>query len=61
METLVSDLQPENAEYPIEVTLSGIVILVRLRHSENAERPIFVVPPGIMATPSLISNCAIGL
>ena len=32
----LSPLQPENAEYPMLVTLSGIVTLVRLVQPENA-------------------------
>jgi hypothetical protein len=39
--------QPENAEPPIEVTLSGIVTLFNRSHSENAESPIEVTLFGI--------------
>ena len=37
--TLVSPLQPENASYPILVTLSGIVTLVSPLQLENAPYP----------------------
>ena len=35
-------LQLENADFPIFVTPSGIVILVKLLQLENAESPILV-------------------
>ena len=42
MYTLLSDVQPENAEEPIEITLLGIVMLSREVQSENAEEYIEV-------------------
>ena len=39
---LVREVQPENAELPILVTLLGMAILVRLVQPENAELPILV-------------------
>ena len=45
--TFVSPLQPENAEPPILLTLSGIVMLVKLVQPRNTEPPILVTPSGI--------------
>ena len=45
---LVRLLQPENAEYLIDVTLSGMVMLVRLLQPENAESPIDVTLSGMI-------------
>ena len=42
MVTLVRPLQPENAEYPMLVTLSPMVTLVRPLQPENAEPPMLV-------------------
>ena len=39
---------PANASYPILVTLSGIVTLVRLVHPKNALYPILVTLSGIV-------------
>ena len=44
---LVSEEHSENAEFPIEVTLSGIVMLARFEQPENA-RTIEVTPSGIV-------------
>ena len=40
---LVSELQPENAESPMLVTLSGIVTLVSELQPSNAESPMLVI------------------
>ena len=40
--------QPENAAYPIEVTLFPIVMLVRPLQSSNAKSPIEVTLSGIV-------------
>ena len=56
---LVSEVQSEKASFPISSTLSGITTLCNSLHPENALCLIVIVPSGIMATPSLISNCAI--
>ena len=45
---LVNDEHPENANLPIEVTLSGIVISVNDEHSSNALLPIDVTLFGIL-------------
>ena len=45
--TLARLLQPENAELPMLVTLSGIVILSKLLQPENAELPMLVTLSGI--------------
>ena len=44
---LVNDLQPSNADSPIEVTLSGIVTLANDSQPSNARSPIEVTPSGI--------------
>ena len=41
-------MQPEKAEFPMPVTLSGIVMLVRLVQPEKAEFPIPVTLSGIV-------------
>ena len=46
--TLVSLLQPENAEYPMLVTEDGIVMLVSLLQKENALSPMYVTLDGIV-------------
>ena len=38
---------PENADSPMLVTLLGMVMLVKLVHSENAAFPILLTPSGI--------------
>ena len=40
--------QPENAEYPILVTLSGILMLVKPVQLQNASSPILVTPFGML-------------
>ena len=45
--TLVRSLQPINAEFPILVTLFGIVTLVREVQLEKAARPILTTLSGI--------------
>ena len=40
--------QPSKAQFPIEVTPSGIVMEVRLEHQEKAEVPIEVTLPEIV-------------
>ena len=45
---LVKLVQPENAPFPILVTLSGIVMLVKLVQPENAKLPILVTLFGIV-------------
>ena len=45
--TPVSPVQSEKAARPMLVTLSGMVILVRLLHEEKAESPILVTLSGI--------------
>ena len=47
-------LQPKNADSPILVTLSGIVMLFRLLQLENAESPILVTLSGIAISVSLL-------
>ena len=42
------DEQPENAELPMLVTLSGIVTLVKPLQPEKAELPILVTLSGIV-------------
>ena len=42
MVILVRPVQPENAELPMFVTLSGIVMFVRPEQPVNAELPIVV-------------------
>jgi hypothetical protein len=49
----VTPLQPENAEFPMEVTLEGIVTLVRLLQLANAEFPMEVTLEGIVTLASL--------
>ena len=49
--TLVTPLQPENAEEPMFVTLSGSVTLVRPLQPSNAEEPMLVTPCGIDTFP----------
>ena len=44
----ISGATPLNAEYPIEVTLEGIVTEVKPVQPENAEAPIEVTPSGIV-------------
>ena len=51
---LSSEEQPENAEEPIEVTLSGIVTLVRLEQPKNAEEPMLVTLSGIVMLVRLV-------
>ena len=43
---LVRPLQSQNAEFPISVTLPGILMRVKPVHPENALLPIFVTPSG---------------
>ena len=45
---LVKLLHPSNAEYPILVTPSGILMLVKLLHPEKACSPIRVTVSGII-------------
>ena len=52
--TDVNLLQPLNAKFPIEVTLSGIVTLVRLSHPQNASSPIEVTLSGIVTLVRLL-------
>ena len=40
--------QPENAELPMVVTLSGMVMFVRPEQPENAELPIVVTLDGMV-------------
>ena len=51
---LVSLLQPENAQYPILVTLFGIVILFKPLQFSNAELPILVTLFGIVILVKLL-------
>ena len=37
-----------NAAYPIEVTLFGMIIMVRLEQKKNVPSPIEVTPSGIV-------------
>ena len=46
--TLVRPVQPENAEFPMLVTLLGIVTLVRPVQPLNAETPMLVTLLGIV-------------
>ena len=48
METEVRDLQEWNAASPMEVTESGMVMLVRNLHLENAATPMEVIPCGMV-------------
>ena len=48
MVMLVSEVQLENAELPIEVTLLGMVMLVSEVQLENAELPMEVTPSGMV-------------
>jgi hypothetical protein len=52
-------VQSWNAAIPISVTDAGIVMLVNEVQRLNAPDPNLVVPSGMIATPFLISNCAI--
>ena len=45
---LVKLLQPKNAPFPMLVTLSGTVILVRPLQFLNADSPILVTPSSIV-------------
>ena len=45
--TLFNEVQPENALYPIDVTLSGMVIDVRDEQQQNVLLPIDVTLSGI--------------
>ena len=49
-----SAVQSPKAEYPIDITLSGISSCLRLSHHENAEKPI-------VASPSVSTNDLISL
>ena len=49
----VKAVQLLNAEYPIEVTDSGMVREVREPHPENADSPMEVTDSGIMHPPAL--------
>ena len=54
---IISDeslLQLLNAAAPIVVTLSGIVIFVRLLQASNASAPILVTPSGITIVGTLL-------
>jgi hypothetical protein len=53
MVTEVRPEQPENAEFPILVTLLGMVTEVRPEQPENAEFPILVTLLGIVMVVSL--------
>ena len=53
---LVSLLQPLNADSPILVTLSGIVMLERLLQSENALSPMLVTLFGIVMLERLLQS-----
>ena len=55
----VNEEQPKKAPFTIHVTLSGITTVVKSSQLINALKGISVVPYGMMATPSLISNCVI--
>ena len=44
----VRDLHPLNAQSPIDVILSGIVMSVRDLHPSNAQSPIDVILSGIV-------------
>ena len=55
----VNEEQPKKAPFTIHVTLSGITTVVKSLQSKNALKGISVIPSGMMATPSLISNCVI--
>ena len=46
IEKLVKEMQSQNAELPILVTLLGIMILVKPRQAQNALAPMLVrLPP----------------
>ena len=47
-ETVARFSQYSKAYFPMEITLSGIAMLVRLLHPEKAEFPIEVTPSGIV-------------
>jgi len=49
-------VQPENAPYPMLVTLSGIVMLVRPLQSPNAHSPMLVTLLGIVTRAVLPSG-----
>ena len=44
----IRELHPENAEFPMLVTLSGMLMLVRDVHTENASLQITFVPSFII-------------
>ena len=52
----VKPLQPENAELPMLVTLSGIVTLVKPLQPENAELPM-LVPLVITTSNAILLHC----
>jgi hypothetical protein len=39
-----TELYPQNAYFPIEVTLAGIVIVLRYLEPQNADSPILFTP-----------------
>ena len=55
---LVSPLQPENAQLPIEVTELGMSILVSPLQPENADSPIDVTELGMMMLVRLVMPLA---
>ena len=50
----IKPLQPENADLPMLVTESGIVILVKPLQPENAESPMLVTESGIVRLVKLL-------
>ena len=54
MVTRFNPVQPKNAASPMVVTLSGIVMLVRLAQSKNAPSPMLVTLLGIATLVRLV-------
>ena len=53
---LVNQGVPENARFPMLVTLLGISMLVKLLHQENAFSPMHVTLPGIVMSVKLLQS-----
>lgn len=53
---LASDLHEENADFPMLVTLSGMLMLVREWHPENAESPMLATLSGMLVLVSELQS-----
>ena len=49
----VNPVQPANTELPMLVTLSGMVMLVKLAQPEKAESPMLVILSGMVTLPQI--------